>query len=78
MTRPFGRVPRWRFIAAGLLLLVVGIGGMTIVLFDSVPPAFAGVAWAFAGLGIGMAYPSLLTVLGETSEGNVGASSAAL
>jgi MFS family permease len=74
-----GRVPRWRLIATGLVLLAVGISGMTVVLLDSVPPAFAGITWSFAGLGIGMAYPSFsLTVLGETSEGNVGASSAAL
>ncbi len=43
------------------------------------PVGFAGVAWGIAGLGIGMAYPSFsLTVLGETSDDNVGASSAAL
>ena len=72
-------IDRARIVRAGFALLFLGISGTSLVLFSSVPVQFCGVAWALAGLGIGMAYPCFsLAVLGGAESGGEGAASAAL
>lgn len=77
--RLVGRVDRARIVRTGFVLLFLGIAGTSLLLFDAVPVQFAAVAWAVAGLGIGMTYPCFsLTVLGGAEAGAVGAAAAAL
>jgi MFS family permease len=66
-------------VRAGLLIVVVGIALMGVSLLDAVPVAMAVVAWAIAGLGIGLAYaPITLTVLGLAPTEEQGRASAQL
>lgn len=70
---------RRRTIAAGLVLVGLGIAAMTTILLPAVPAVVAPVAWAVAGLGMGLASPTTsLVVLEEAPPGRVGRSTAAL
>jgi MFS family permease len=63
----------------GFLLLAIGIGGIGVVLSPGVPAWLCVPAWAFAGLGIGMAYSSIsLTVLRHAAAGSEGATAASM
>jgi MFS family permease len=67
-------VVRW-----GFALVATGIACMALVAWSGTPVAFAAVAWAIAGGGIGMAYSSIsLVVLAASPSGGEGASTASL
>ncbi|HEY7147353.1 MAG TPA: MFS transporter [Streptosporangiaceae bacterium] len=66
-------------IRAGLLIILAGIAGMVVALQPGVPVATALAAWTVAGLGMGMAYPTLsLLMLREAPPGREGWASASL
>jgi MFS family permease len=66
-------------IALGLLLVVAGQAGMAAVLWLPVPVWTALVAWAVAGLGMGLAYsPISVTALGWAQAGQEGRVSASV
>ncbi len=63
----------------GLVFVLVGIAGVTAALFEGVPVAAAALAWAVAGLGMGLAYPMMsLVVLGVAPADEVGTASASV
>jgi MFS family permease len=68
-----------RLVRSGLVIVLAGIGGMTLVLWPAVP-VWAGVAaWTVAGLGMGLAYaPISLMMLRKAPPGQEGRSSASL
>ncbi|HEV7524915.1 MAG TPA: MFS transporter, partial [Acidimicrobiia bacterium] len=67
------------FVRVGLLLIAAGIGLMIAVAQSWTPPEIAVLAWAVAGLGMGLSYsPISLVVLAEAPEGGEGTASAAL
>jgi hypothetical protein len=65
---------------AGLGLVALGIAAIALVILSpQVPVAISAVAWAVAGLGMGLAYPSCtLTALTEAGSGQEGFASATL
>jgi MFS family permease len=67
-------------VAAGLLLIAAGIGGVAAsILSPNLPVELVVVAWGIGGLGMGVAYPaSTLTALGMAPGGQEGAAAAAL
>ncbi len=73
---------RWegrRLVRVGLSLVLVGVAGMIVVLQPLVPLWLAYVAWATAGLGMGLAYaPTTLMMLREAPAGREGWASASL
>ena len=63
----------------GLVLIAAGIAGMLLTLQPQVPVIFASIAWAVAGLGMGLAYSTTtLVVLERAIPGQEGAASAAM
>jgi MFS family permease len=67
------------FVRVGLLLIAAGIGLMIAVAQSVVPAAAAVLAWACAGLGMGLSYaPLSLVVLAEAPAGTEGTASASL
>jgi MFS family permease len=73
------RVGPQPLVRAGLLVIGCGIGLMIVVAQFAVPPATAVLAWAIAGLGMGLSYaPLSLVVLAEAPKGAEGTASAAL
>jgi MFS family permease len=73
------RVGSARFVGVGLALVAVGIAGIGAVARPDVPVILGPLAWAVAGLGIGLAYATLsLAVLDEAPEGQQGSSTAAM
>jgi MFS family permease len=73
---------RWegrRLVRTGLVIVLAGIGGMTLVLEPGVPVAVGLAAWTVAGLGMGLAYaPLTLLVLRLAPPGREGRASASL
>ncbi|MGO8871020.1 MAG: MFS transporter [Acidimicrobiales bacterium] len=73
---------RWegrRLVRTGLALVLAGIAGMLAVLRPEVPVAVAYVAWALAGLGMGLSYaPISLMMLRHAPDGREGWASASL
>jgi MFS family permease len=68
-----------RVVRAGLLVVAAGIAVMGLALLDAVPVAVTVVAWAIAGLGIGLAYsPITVTVMGLARAAEQGRASAQL
>jgi MFS family permease len=60
-------------------VLLAGLGGAALFLWDGVPLPLAVVVWAAAGLGIGLAYaPISVTVLREAPPGRTGEATAAM
>lgn len=73
------RVGPRRLVTAGHAILLAGIGGAALVLWDAVPLALAITAWAAAGFGIGLAYsPISVTVLHEAPAGRKGESTSSM
>jgi MFS family permease len=72
------RGPAW-LVRRGFAVLAVGIAGLLVVVYSSVPVAVGIAAWAVAGLGMGLAYaPISVTVLGTAAPGQEGSASASL
>ncbi len=68
-----------RLVQSGLTLIFVGIAGMLVVLHPTIPMSVAVVAWATAGLGMGLSYaPTTLMMLRHAPEGREGWASASL
>ena len=67
-------------VAAGLLLIGLGIGGVAAgILTPNLPVELVVVAWGIGGLGMGLAYPaSTLTALGMAPGGQEGLAAASL
>lgn len=73
-----GRTPRPAMTSSGLVLLAVGVLGVSMTLSAAVPAAFAAAAWALTGAGMGVAYASVsLLVLAAAPAGREGATTAA-
>ncbi|MGH3274448.1 MAG: MFS transporter [Streptosporangiaceae bacterium] len=73
---------RWagrRLVRAGLVMLLAGQAGMTLVLLPGVPVGTAVLAWMVAGVGMGLAYaPLSLLMLAQAPPGREGWASASL
>ncbi len=70
---------RRELVSGGALLIATGIVLSALTLLPVLPVATAGVAWAVAGLGMGLAYSTLTLLVLETAEpGREGAASAGL
>jgi MFS family permease len=68
-----------RLVRAGLVLVLAGIAGMTLVLQPAVPVTEGLVAWTVAGMGMGLAYaPTSLMMLRAAAPGREGWASASL
>ncbi len=68
-----------RLVRAGLVIILAGLAGMTVVLQPSVPVAAGLAAWTVAGLGMGLAYaPLTLMMLQRAPPGQEGRVSASL
>jgi MFS family permease len=66
-------------VMSGALVLATGLAGLTLPLFDATPLWAGVVAWALAGLGMGIAHATIsLVVLDEAAAGGEGAASAAM
>jgi predicted MFS family arabinose efflux permease len=65
--RAASRMPRRRLLGGGVALLFAGAVGATAILSSAVPAAASVVAWAVAGLGIGIAYPSATIAILEAA-----------
>jgi len=73
------RVSRRRLLGSGLLCLLAGAAGATAMLSPALPAAASVFAWALAGLGIGIAYPTAtLAILEAAPTGREGAVSATM
>jgi predicted MFS family arabinose efflux permease len=73
------RTPRGVVTAVGLGLVALGIGGVTVSVEPPMPVWVAGMAWAVAGMGIGLAYSALsLAALERAVPGEEGRNSAAI
>lgn len=73
------RYSRRMFGLVGLALILVGIALSIASLSPATPPALAIVAWAIAGLGIGLAYTTLsLVALEQAPKGSEGVSTSSL
>ncbi len=72
------RGPR-AMVRIGSAVIALGIAGMIVTARFPVPIAFAVLAWAIGGLGMGLGYaPLSLIVLGEAEPGKEGAATASL
>ena len=62
------------------MLIAAGVGAVAlVVLSPGAPVVLAAIAWAVAGLGMGLAYPSTtLTALGLAAPGDEGSAAASL
>ena len=68
-----------RLIRLGLVVILIGIAGMTLMLQSNVPIAAGIIAWTIAGLGMGLANsPIMLLVLRDAPDGRVGQASASV
>lgn len=68
-----------RLVTTGHAVLVVGIAGAGLMLWDAVPLVLAVVVWGVAGFGIGLAYaPISVTVLREAPPGRTGEATASM
>ena len=73
------RRSRRGLVAAGALVLFAGLAGLTLPLIDATPLWGGVVAWALAGLGMGIAHATIsLVVLDEAAAGREGAASASM
>jgi MFS family permease len=70
-------VSRGRIIGTGSAAIVVGIGVTALVVLPGLPVATAAFGWAIAGLGMGLAYSTLMLLVLQTAPpGEEGVSSA--
>jgi MFS family permease len=66
-------------VAAGALVLAVGLAGLVLPLVDATPLWAGVVAWALAGLGMGIAHATIsLVVLAAAAAGREGAAAASM
>jgi len=76
------RIHRWgprRLVRSGEVVILAGLGLMTVVLWPAIPPAAGIGAWSLAGLGMGFAYsPLSVTALDRSPRGGEGRTTAAL
>ena len=73
------RTSRRRLLGSGLLCLLAGAAGATAILSPALPAAVSVLAWALAGLGIGIAYPTAtLAILEAAPAGREGEVSATM
>lgn len=73
------RIGARRLVRLGLTLIAAGVVAVLATLSPAVPVATGIVAWAVAGLGMGLAYaPIALTVLAEAPKGEEGTASASM
>jgi MFS family permease len=73
-----GRFGRERLVLAGSCFITLAICLVYLVVFHRVPPAMSGLAWAIAGLGMGLSMASLAVLLfANTEVGSAGQDSAA-
>jgi len=73
------RVQRRTLTRSGLAILALGLLGTGALLSPRVPPAFAAVAWAIAGLGMGLAFTTTsAAILEAAAPGESGVASASL
>ncbi len=73
------RTSRGRLLRSGLLLLFAGAAGATAILSPYLPAALSVLAWALAGLGIGIAYSTAtLAILEAAPAGREGEVSATM
>jgi MFS family permease len=73
------RTSRRRLLGSGLLCLLAGAAGATAILSPALPVAASVLAWALAGLGIGIAYPTAtLAILEAAPAGREGEVSATM
>ncbi|MHA7135169.1 MFS transporter [Oerskovia turbata] len=71
--------PHARYVLVGALLVAGGIAGTVLLAWAAVPPLVGMLAWTFAGLGMGMAHPTLsVLTLSLSPEDQQGANSSAL
>ncbi|OHV41250.1 multidrug MFS transporter [Parafrankia soli] len=74
-----GRYPGRELIRSGLLLVAAGTAGFALVLADGVPLAVPIACWGLAGLGMGLAYsPVVSLVLAETPPERHGTASSSV
>jgi MFS family permease len=64
------RQGRRLLVTAGLLLIALGLAGITCVLIPGIPVVVAVVAWGVGGLGMGLAYSTISLVVLETAPIN--------
>ena len=73
-----GRLSHRLLTLSGLLLIIVGVAGITTIVVSTAPVVVAMIAWGIAGLGMGLAYSTAtLAVLEAAPEGGEGAAAAA-
>jgi len=73
------RASRRTLLGGGVLCLFAGTAGATAILLPALPAATAVFAWALAGLGIGIAYPTAtLAILEDAPAGREGETSATM
>jgi MFS family permease len=73
------RIGPRRFLVAGFVILILGIGTFTTVLIPSVPILVAVVAWSVAGLAMGLSYSTLsLLTLRQARPEEQGSATASL
>jgi MFS family permease len=64
------RISPRRLVLVGACLITAGIGAVAAGLIDAVPIVVPYVGWGFAGVGMGIAFPTIpLSVMREASEG---------
>lgn len=61
------RQGRRQLVIAGLLVIALGLAGITCVLIPAIPVAVAVVAWGITGFGMGLAYSTISLVVLETA-----------
>jgi MFS family permease len=73
------RIGARRFVSLGMTTVALGTVGLMLVLSPGIPVAVGMVAWALAGLGMGLSYsPLSLVVLAESAPGTEGAATSGL
>jgi MFS family permease len=77
--RPGTRLTRARLVQRGTAVIALGIAIASLAVWDAVPPAVAAAGWVVAGLGMGVAMPSVnLVMLRLSPQAEQGFNSAAL
>jgi MFS family permease len=77
--RVAGRWSRRRLATVGVALVAVGVAGTSVVVAHDAPLAVVAIAFAVAGLGMGLSYsPTALVALSEAEPGRQGAASSAV
>jgi MFS family permease len=79
LERRASRTSRRAMVRLGLILIALGVVGVAVVLVPGTPVLIVPLAWAVAGLGIGLAYSTVQLVVLETAPaGGEGRATAAM